>query len=175
MDELGRLFVAARGGDLAAFAAIVDRTAPIVRGIARRWRSYGIDDEEMATLVYVEAWRRLRSIRDATRFVPWLTRVTVRTVSREARRCREAAAACEGGEALLRVPAQPAVEDLAWIREMVEDLPEDCRVLVNMKYLREMTLEEIATFTGLRIHRIEYLLRKGKDLLRERIQRGEQA
>ena len=167
------LFLRARDGDRQAFAEVVGLTEPVVRAIVRRWRSAGIDELEVATLVYTETWKGLRSVQAPESFIPWLTRVTVRVAAREARRQRARSATLP--EDQLERIVEPAPSNAEWVREFVADLPAECRELVDMKYLREMSLDEIADRTGLRVHRIEYLLRKGRELLRRRITRTRDA
>lgn len=86
-DELAPLVAAARAGDAAAFARLVERTAASVRAAARR----EVDDpalaEDAVQEAYVRAFRRLDSLRDPAAFAGWIRRIAV-TVARDAARRR---------------------------------------------------------------------------------------
>ena len=54
------------------------------------------------------------------------------------------------------------------IAEFLHKLPTDVKNILKLKYLEGMSYDEISEKTGVKSHRIDYLIRKGKKLIRER-------
>ncbi|UWZ45524.1 sigma-70 family RNA polymerase sigma factor [Dactylosporangium matsuzakiense] len=66
----------ARAGDQAAWNALVDRYAPLVYGICRRYRLQDADTEDAGAAVWLRLVERLATIREPAALPGWLTTTT---------------------------------------------------------------------------------------------------
>jgi RNA polymerase sigma-70 factor (ECF subfamily) len=176
----GELVERFRGGDPAAFDALVRRYVRLAGAIA-----YGIlgDYEQAADAVqesFLKVHGALRELREPERFKGWLHGV-VRSCALDAvrrrRRAPGALSAVEGAEALL--PATGAGPGLgieraeleAGVLEAVRELPESYREVVLLKYLDERSYKEISETLGISIETIESRLFRARKILKEKLAR----
>ncbi len=145
----------AQRGDRAAFDELVRGHLRVVFGYARRLLG---DDEAAAEVtqdVFVRAWR-YRASCDARRVRAWLLGIA-------ANRARDALRARGAAPAPLDDPAAVVGDDdggLAsfsrrWVRDevvrAVEALPPEHREVVALRYLGELSYEEVAAHLGLSV------------------------
>jgi RNA polymerase sigma-70 factor (ECF subfamily) len=67
--------VAARGGDMAAFEALVTRKTPVVVAVARRVLGNAEDARDVAQMVFVRVWEELHRYDETYSFNTWLYRI----------------------------------------------------------------------------------------------------
>jgi RNA polymerase sigma factor (sigma-70 family) len=155
------LVAAAARGDEDAWAAIVDRYAPLVWGVVRQFRLEQADAADVNQTVWLRLVENLRLLREPAALPGWIARTTRNECLRvlrvghrtapfdplDATPVQPFAGAGSGDPAvddrLLRAERQQAV------REALADLPERCRFLFGL-LLREPALsyEEIARRMG---------------------------
>jgi RNA polymerase sigma-70 factor, ECF subfamily len=126
-------------GDHEAFGQLYDRYARYVRAIvvdvART--SEAIDD--CTQEVFLRAFRKLASLKDASRFGPWLAGIA-RLVVSELRRSKRYS----------ELPESMSYEPPTWddeaelIHKMVDELPEEERLAVRFFFLNERSIDETA-------------------------------
>lgn len=160
------LVASARAGDREAFARLYDLYAPLVHGVLLARVPY---DEvgDLAQDVFLVAFRKLGSLRDAARFGPWVAMIARNRAtdfhrrSRETEELREEITHDGGREA-------EAAEALAIIRS----LPEAYRETLVLRLVEGMTGPEIAARTGLQPASVRVNLHRGMKLLRARLGMG---
>lgn len=165
-------------GDRPAFGEIVGRYEGLVRALAYSACGDRAGSEDIAQEAFVTAWQRLRDLRDAGRFRPWLcsiARHAARLRLRHASRRPEGHA--ENLEELPEVPDTAAAPDrilalreeerLVW--EMLERLPLACREVLVLHYREEHSAERIAEELGLSNQAVRQRLARGRALLRNRL------
>ena len=161
-SSLAELVVAARRGDRDAFAAIYGRFAGAVNAVvlARvRWS----DSADVVQDVFLIAWERLPSVRDAAAFPGWLMTIARNRAIDHLRRPRPADDPPE--VAVEPAPTAEAREVLVAIRA----LPEAYREVLLMRLVEGMSGPEIAERTGLAEGSVRVNLHRGMKLLRERL------
>jgi RNA polymerase sigma-70 factor (ECF subfamily) len=167
------LVAAAAAGDEAALAALYDRHAAAMLGVALRILKTRQDAEDLVHDVFVEAWQRAGHF-DASRgsVRSWLL---VRTRSRAVDRLRSLEAARKRG-LLLRDeqgPAEASVEplwdglDRARAKRALDALPEAQRSLVELAYFEGLSCSEMAERCGIPIGTVKSRLAAGMSKLRE--------
>jgi RNA polymerase sigma-70 factor (ECF subfamily) len=183
MDELARLSPAARvapsleaqlvaaaqAGDRAAYGRLYDRFAPMVYGLllARVPRS---DVDDLVQDVFLQAMRRLSSLRSAEAFAGWLATIARNRARDHWRR----------GEDTVELPADvagaphPEADALA-VLAAIRRLPEAYRETLVLRLVEGMTGPEIADRTGLTPGSVRVNLHRGMQLLREALAGKEQA
>jgi RNA polymerase sigma factor (sigma-70 family) len=164
----------AAGGDEAAFAALVRRHGPMVRGLCRRLLGDPGRADDVFQATFLVLARRPGSIRRRASVGGWLYGVARRLAHKaqrgEARRRRHERRAAEGR---LRAPTPGAgwAELLAILDEELERLPEQARAPLLLCYLEGCTQDEAARFLGWSLGTLRRRLEWGRDLLRLRLTR----
>ncbi len=139
----------ARNGDAAAFGALYDRHARLVRAVCFDATGELASAEDLAQDVFLKAHARLCQLRDAERFVAWLCEIA-RSAGRDWQRRarRESALVSEMVEAMR--PAQAGNDaQLAELREVVRTLPDDERMALHLFYLEEQPAAAARLVLGL--------------------------
>jgi RNA polymerase sigma-70 factor (ECF subfamily) len=179
MDELARLspavpvtpsleaelVAAAQAGDRAAYGRLYDRFAPMVHGVllARVPRS---DVEDLVQDVFLQAMRRLGSLRSAEAFGGWLATIA-RNRARDHWRRGEDTVELPEDVAGTPHPEGEALAVLAAIRR----LPEAYRETLVLRLVEGLTGPEIAERTGLTPGSVRVNLHRGMQMLREALGR----
>ena len=157
------LVEAVRAGDREAFGGLYRSFAPMVHGVLLARVPY---DEvgDLVQEVFLTAFRKLDTLRDAARFGPWVAMIARNRAMDFHRRAR-ATEELRDEPARAR-PAAEAEEALALIRT----LPEAYRETLVLRLVEGMTGPEIAARTGLQPASVRVNLHRGMKLLRERLE-----
>jgi RNA polymerase sigma-70 factor, ECF subfamily len=158
------LVEAVRGGDTDAFGRLYQTYSRMVHGILLARVPYG-EVDDLVQDVFLVAFRKLDTLRDAERFGPWLAMITRNRAMDFHRRSREMT---ELPDSLAHVstPHAEANEALTFIRE----LPEAYREPLILRFVEGMTGPEIAARTGLAPASVRVNIHRGMKLLRARLQ-----
>ena len=167
----GVLAIAAGLGDLDAFSELVRRYR---RGVVRI--ACGIagpeDAEDVAQEALLLAFKALPDLDEPDRFAAWLSAITrnraLRWIKREQR-----AIHVEFDDSLQSTLEKIASQDsrgreaAGELREGIAELPESCRLVMRLRWLDEMPMQQISAFTGLPLSTVKWRLHEGKRKLRE--------
>ena len=88
-DDLTALVTRARTGDKQAWDELVDRYAPLIWSICRRYRLGRADAEDVGQSVWLRLLDHLASIRDPSALPGWITTTTQRECGRVLRAARK--------------------------------------------------------------------------------------
>jgi RNA polymerase sigma factor (sigma-70 family) len=138
--EVTILVTRARNGDTQAWHAIVERYAPLIWSVCRRYRLANADAEDVGQNVWLYLARHLDTLRDPAALPGWLATTTRRECDRKARaKARQHAAGyLLDAELLPDQRAAPADQELlederhAALREAFAALPPTGRQLIAM-------------------------------------------
>ena len=170
----------ARAGDRDAFAALLERHAPMVHRLCARLLGTPSSVDDVVQETALQAWLGLGGLRDARQFGPWLAGIGLNLARRSLRtRPREAWSwdAVVGGK-LVREPVEDAAgpaelaeaEELARnVRAAVADLPPGQRVAVLLVYLSGLSYSETAAALRIPVSAVKTRLHKGRHALRRRL------
>jgi RNA polymerase sigma-70 factor (ECF subfamily) len=170
-----RLMARAARGDEAALAALYDRHAAAMLGVAVRILHDRGDAEDLLHDVFVEAWQKAASFDPARGSVrSWLlVRVRSRGIDRvralEAARRHARARADDPALAGSATPPAWDAPDRARARAALATLPPEQRELVEMSYFDGMTCSEMAARRGIPLGTVKSRLVAGMAKLRERL------
>ena len=143
---------AAKSGDRAAFAALLERHYP--RILALGWRLTGSqpEAEDLAQDICEALPRKLLNWKHEARFTTWLYRVIVNAAHDRRRRAQTHGRAAEGWGAW-EIARQDEIaterEALDWLDEAMRRLPQDLRDTVALVLGEELTQAEAAEVLGL--------------------------
>jgi RNA polymerase sigma factor (sigma-70 family) len=130
----------ARAGDKQAWDALVERYAPLIWSICRRYQLDGADAADVSQTVWLHLVDHLGYLRDPAALPGWLATTTRRECGRAVRAARGPLAAGSGldAESLSGEQAATAEQDLmaaerhAALREAFGDLPADRQRLIAL-------------------------------------------
>jgi len=163
-----------RRGDPRAFAALVERYQGMVCGLALDATKRFAEAEDIAQETFVDAYRRLASLRDPGKFGAWLRRITlnkIRTWIRKHQARREetgdfGAEPKAGGR-----PGRAADEGRAPLREAVlravEQLPEEQRQAITLFYMDGQSYTDIAEFLDVPVSTVKGRMQGGRRRLKK--------
>lgn len=174
-------------GDTEAYAVIVDRYQRAVYATAYYYVRRVHAAEDVAQEAFFAAYRTLPNLRDHNRFAPWLKQITCRTAANWLRK---------HGKRLQNETPLPhrrtiSIEDarpgprgsmereecFERVQNAIDSLPERYRLPVVLRYLQELSYDEISAFTGETRDEIGGILQRAsrqlRDLLTELRDNGE--
>ena len=169
----GEVIARVLAGDVDAYGIIVDRYQDRFARFANRMLGNREDAEEALQDAFLRAYRALGRYQDRERFASWFYRILVN-------RCRSILARRASGSEPLDAAAPirdappfdgglAARDHAAWL---VGRLPADQREIVLLRYMEDLSYEEIAAITGLGVSALKMRVQRGlarlRDLLGER-------
>ena len=161
-DDAG-LAQAARAGDANAFGQLYARYARMVHGILLA-RVPPAEVDDLVQEVFLQAWRRIASLREAGAFGGWLAMITRNRATDYYRRTVDTAELPDSlAAADSRAPEARAV------LEAIKGLPEAYREPLLLRLVDGLTGPEIAAQTGLTPASVRVNLHRGMKQLREKL------
>ena len=172
-------------GDRDAFGQLVERYQGPVYGLVYHYTGKYGDAEDLTQEAFIEAYRSLRHLKERDKFCAWLRgiacRICMNWLRREEKRLQKKVAKEQENipqeisyEAI--ISAGVSVErDLARqeIREAVTDaiasLPDKYRLPVILRYLQELSYQEIGDFMELPKSTVRGILYRANKILREEL------
>lgn len=158
-------------GDDAAFATIVARYRDRYARFALHMLGNPADAEDVLQDTFVRAYRSLGRCTDPSRFDSWLFSILInrcRTAGARRRRREEIVVRDDG--ALFLAAAEHPAEQAAWreeIRRALAKLPADQREAFLLKYVEELSYEEMAELTGAGVSALKMRVKRACERLRE--------
>ena len=161
----------ARLGNESAFGRLYERYAPMVHGILlARVPPEEVDD--LVQEVFLQVLPRLGTLRDGTRFGPWLAAITRNRANDFHRRSRSGPRIVEhlGADELENSSTigEPGPEARA-ILSVISSLPEAYRETLILRLVEGMSGPEIAARTGLTEGSVRVNLHRGMQQLRAKL------
>lgn len=145
------------GGDVNAFAILVDRYKQLVFTLTIRMIKQREEAEEIAQDVFLKAFQKLQSFKGDSKFSTWLYRITYNACLDALSRKRNSPThhAYEIHDNVLSITT-PEIEaqidaqyERAEVVQCIALLPQADAFLITLYYLHEQSLEEIAQIIGL--------------------------
>jgi RNA polymerase sigma-70 factor (ECF subfamily) len=149
------------------------------------WKSKNyFDAEDLTQDIFLAAFRALPTLKAPESFGGWLFGIAYNRCHKWFRRERNKVIKIQElrERALLEAerrhraertspPGTGGAED-EHLAEAMGRLPHEVREALTLKYLEGMSYDEIGKRLGINAHRIDYLIRKGKQMIRERMGRA---
>jgi RNA polymerase sigma-70 factor (ECF subfamily) len=174
------LVVRAQHGDTRAFEQLVDPYRELTFRVAYLITRNPADAEDAAQEALVRAWRALGRFRPGAPLRPWLLRIVAnearnrrRGAGRRERLARRAAAASPGEAAPSPEETAVAADERRRLLDALERLPDTARLVLECRYLLELSEEETAA--ALRVRRGTVKSRTARALERLREVHGSRA
>lgn len=156
---------AVRRGDQEAFNRLYALFSPLVHGVilARVPRD---EADDLVQDVFLTAYRKLDSLRDAESFGPWIAMIA-RNRAMDFHRSRHATE--DLSEEIAHAPSSEEDAEAARALEAIQSLPDTYRETLTLRLVEGLTGPEIAEKTGLTPASVRVNLHRGMKLLREKL------
>lgn len=166
----------ALSGSSRAFATLVSRHQGLITGVARRFGTSGMEAADVVQDVFLHAYGVLRQLKNPERFAAWLYRLAVNRCMDVRRQDRSRQRALDG---LMNEKQSPATagsvldalsrsETREIVRAAVEQLSDELREVVYLRYFNGLTYEHIADMLNVPFTTVDGRLRRAKaQLMRE--------
>lgn len=169
-----------KAGDQPAFGQLIDRYQAYVFSLCLRILVSREEAEEAAQDVFVKVYQRLRSFRHESKFSTWLYTMAYRTAidhRRQIARHRESNNDMDVSMALIDKGVPAAAEQLiqhqeqqAQLKSLLARLPQQEALLIDLFYLQEQSVREIAKITKLSVSNVKTKLFRTREKLRNLMQ-----
>ncbi len=166
------LIAAVLGGDIESFAGLVRRHQDACARFAVRMLGSRVDADDVLQSAFMRAFRGLRGCKDPEHFGGWLYQIVVnecRTYASRQRRREQrfptSSAAIEGAVA----PGSDEDVDVdvgGHIGRALSTLPSEQREAFLLKHVEEMSYEEMAELTGVRVSALKMRVKRACDTMR---------
>lgn len=154
----------AANGDRLAFEELVRRRQSWIRNLMRRCSGDGSLADDLSQQVFLQAWRKIRQVKDAERFGPWLKRLAINEWLQHRRKgdaLRDA-----GGEELITAANESTTSVAMDLDRALASLAKEVSVCIVLSYYERMTHTEIAEVTKLKLGTVKSHIRRGSEKLR---------
>lgn len=185
--DLTKLVARAKNGDRAAFEKIVHTTArvvyaQIVASVRDRQKA-----EDLTQETFVAAWKAIATVEHPAGFLSWLLTLArnkvLDAIKHDSRQKRGGTGVGDPSAAdvdlqapsheLTPAKAAELAEAKGRALELLEQLPEDYRIALSMRYLAGAEYDTIRAALGLTDGALRGILNRGMAILRERFSRTE--
>ena len=163
---------AARGGDVRAFAALVDAYYARCLRFALHMLANRDDAEEAVQDTFVRVYRALPKYEEREAFEPWLFRILANRCRSAGARERRHAEFIEYGD----VPERPTTtghDSAIALREEIgvalAALPSDQREAFLMRHVEDLSYEDMSVATGAGVSALKMRVKRACDAMRERL------
>ena len=164
-------------GDTEAYGELVARYQGAVYATAYYYAGRYGAAEDIAQDAFLTAYRRLPWLKEAGKFAPWLKSITCRTAANWLRRHHKRLAQETPLPSRRTVSIEDAREGprgrlekrerFERVQEAIDSLPERYRLPVILRYLQELSYDEISAFTGESRDEIRGILQRAGRQLRD--------
>lgn len=179
MTEEQKLLQRVLDGDDEAFAEIVSLYEDKVYRLCLRMTGNRDDAEDLAQEAFVKAWRGLRFYKQEAAFSTWLYRLTsnvcIDYLRREKRRPTQSLTADDDEKSMIEIPdPAPTPHEQAQTREVrqcvakaMKQLDEEFHLVLTLRVVDELSYEEIAQITDLKVGTVKSRLARAREKLRK--------
>ena len=178
------LVIAALVGNLEAFGELVKRFHPALRAVVSGIVDSRESTEDVVQDTFLLAFKALPKLRDVESFASWLYAIARNRAIRYQQQSNRTAPRSpldifilqESGAFKDDPASNPAdileqEESSREVQNALEELPEEYQVVLRLRYWGEMPLRRIAGFLGVSLSVVKWRIYKGKQLLKERLER----
>ncbi len=160
-------------GNTEVFGGLVEKYRGFVYGLCFHLIGSFPDAEDLAQEAFLRAYTNLHRLNDPRCFAAWLKRIVSNTCLDWGR--RRGAKGIRLDPEAMELPANSPTPEEAWeeaqrrdaVQVLLARIPESSRLTLTLRYIDDLSCEEIARFLKVPLHTVKNRLRKGRAQLRE--------
>lgn len=156
--------------DHEAMARLVDRYKDGVFGLCLRLVKNKESAEELTQDVFVKMYKALANFKTESKFSTWLYRIAYNHCMSHFRTQKSATSSLQDSAHLTTINEGAERLDLEdqrrLIKQLLHQLPQDERVILQLFYLEEQSIKEICAITGFGLSNVKVKLHRAKNKLR---------
>jgi RNA polymerase sigma-70 factor (ECF subfamily) len=175
----------AQKGDTEAFAALVDEHQRYIYNLALRVLKDEDEALDLTQETFVRAWTALPNFRGQSQFRTWLYRIVTNLCYNRLPNLRRSLTDL-GDDVIADIPeTDPTFDNPArgfesrelrlYLHQAIEDLDENYRLLISLRYQNELSYEEIAGMLNLPLGTVKTGLFRAKEQLRRALETYQEA
>lgn len=179
-DTEQHLIQRAQKGDQEAFAALVTEHQLYIYNLALRILQSEEEALDLAQEVFVRAWTALPNFRGQSQFRTWLYRIATNLCYNRLPNLRRSLNEL-GDNVIAEIPETEAAFDnpaqglesrelRSYLHQAIDDLNENYRLLITLRYQNELSYEEIASTLNLPLGTVKTGLFRAREQLRLALQ-----
>jgi RNA polymerase sigma-70 factor, ECF subfamily len=164
-------------GNAESFRRIMDRYQARVLNLAYRFMGNRSDAEDAAQEAFAKAYFNLSRFREGADLLPWLYKITTNVCFTMLKK-RRPASSLDGEESPHEIPAPGAggmaeVDERDSLLSALQGIPPKYRIVVLLYYAQDLSYQQIASVCDLPLNTVRTHLRRGKELLKRRLEEAE--
>ncbi|GIP41403.1 ECF RNA polymerase sigma factor SigW [Paenibacillus sp. J31TS4] len=179
----GRLVKLSRKGDRSAFAELVDMYKDKIYHLAFRMLSQSQTAEDIVQETFLRVYRNLDRYDESQKFSTWIYRIATNLCIDQLRKRKPSYSPDaempdgEGADWYSLLPSEEATpedqimlsETQLQIREAIQSLPEKYKSVVILRYLHDMSLQEIGDVLDMPVTTVKTRVHRGREFLRNKL------
>lgn len=179
-----RLAKLARGGDRTAFAELVDLYKDKMYHLAYRMLGQSQEAEDVVQETFLRVYTNLDRYDENQKFSTWIYRIATNLCIDRLRKRRISYSLDaempegEGADWYSLLPSDQATpekeivlsETQQQIRKAIDSLPEKYKSVVILRYLQDMSLQEIGDVLNMPVTTVKTRVHRGREFLRKKLQ-----
>jgi RNA polymerase sigma-70 factor (ECF subfamily) len=137
-------------GDEEAYRELIEGFGPRLRYFLRKLLPHGDRAEDLLQEVWIDVFRQLPRLQEAGAFMPWIYKIARGKATWELRRNGRVPLAAEIPDLIAEPQTEHefSPEDAARIHAALDELPADQREVLVLRFLEELSYEEIGQVVG---------------------------
>jgi RNA polymerase sigma-70 factor (ECF subfamily) len=159
-------------GDEAAFAELVERYQPRLRGFLRTMLADSHAAEDAVQDVWLDVFRSVGKLNDTGAFAAWLFRIARDRAYRILRRKGVVTHAIEGVDVAANADDEIELDQRQLVQSSIDRLPHEQREVLLLRFIEQMSYEQIALAVGCELGTVRSRLHYAKRALREIVERN---
>lgn len=173
----------AQAGDPTAFAQLVELYKDVVYNLALRMTNDRVLAEDLCQEVFLHLYQQIGKFELGRRFKPWLyrvaTNVAINRLKAQPPRHRSLDDSDQDADESGMEPAAPAASPLdqvdkkeaaTLVQRSVAELPLEYRTVVVLRYLKDLSYEEVAETLGMPLGTVKVRLFRARVMLKEKLE-----
>ena len=176
-DISKQLVEGCRRGDPEAFRGLFEKYKDMVYSVALRYSGDAAVAQDIAQDTFLKLFSTIGSFRGDSNFDAWLYRMVVNSCFDQKRRTRRLIPLLDGVLDVLRTPDVSVLDEVlrsemsTHVREVVDSLAPDQRMVVVLRYTQGLSYDEIAAILGCATGTIASRLNRAHKVLERRLSR----
>ena len=171
LEEENRLIDQILAGDEKAYAKLVDRYKSYAFTIALKITGNKADAEEVAQDAFIKAFHYLKGFKRGARFSTWLYRITFNTALSHKRKNKQSFYSIEHSmnEAADEEKPMEKMDKRHFIDKALNRLNEADRLSLQLFYLKEFSLDEVADMMGQKMNTTKVRIHRARQRLADEL------